>query len=84
MKKTPGLKKTSGRLLPLFKTTADEIEPNAVGIKTFATRSEYPNNLGKEVQHLTEFHFVSPDLAFRQLYRGDVCHSVNAVAVYSA
>jgi hypothetical protein len=44
--------KLSGCLPPLSKTTADVIEHNAIGTKTFTTRSQYHNLLGREVQHL--------------------------------
>jgi len=68
--KKPGRKKIPGGLPPLFKTKADVIEPNAVGIKTFATRSEYSNLLRRKVQHLlgVPFHFcaVPPLLVYAQ------------------
>jgi DNA-binding winged helix-turn-helix (wHTH) protein/TolB-like protein len=41
MNEQTGAKRTSGCLLPLFKTKAHVIERKAVGIKTFAIRSEY-------------------------------------------
>jgi hypothetical protein len=31
-------------------------------IKTFATRSEYSNNLRNEVEYLTELRFTAPQL----------------------
>src|SRR5580704_19660749 len=65
--KRPGRKKIPGCLPPLFKTKADVIEPNAVGIKTFAIRSEYSNKLRNEVDYLTELRFLLADLVFRSL-----------------
>src|SRR3984957_3938402 len=65
--KRPRRKKIPGCLPPLFKTKADVFEPNAVGIETFATRSEYSNKLRNEVDYLTELRFLLADLVFRQL-----------------
>ena len=62
MKEPTGTKNISGCLPPLFKTKADVIERNAVGTKTFTTGSKYRNLLRREVQHLTELHFLLPDL----------------------
>src|SRR3984957_8640538 len=67
MKIRRGQKSAPGRLPPLFKTKADVIEPNAVGIKTFATRSEYSNNLRNEVDYLTELRFLLADLCLGAL-----------------
>src|SRR5260370_6072134 len=64
MNEPTGAKKPSGCLPSLFKTKADVIERNAVGIKTFATRSEYSNKLRNEVDYLTELCFLFPDLSF--------------------
>src|SRR5258706_3163237 len=64
MNKRLGRKKIRGGLPPLFKTKADVIEPNAVGIKTFATRSEYSNKLRNEVQNLPEFCLLFADFVF--------------------
>jgi hypothetical protein len=65
--------RASNNLLPpLFKTKADVIEPNAVGIKTFATRSEYSNKLRNEVDYLTELGLLFADLVFRPLAIFDV------------
>src|SRR5258705_11940531 len=72
MKKRRGRKKIPWGLSPLFKTKADVIEPNAVGIKTFATRSEYTNNLRNEVNYLTELRFLLADLVVRPLAIFDV------------
>src|SRR5580704_16077039 len=65
--KRPRRKKIPGCLPPLFKTKADVIEHYAVGIKTFASRSEYSNKLRNEVDYLTEFRFLPADFVFRQL-----------------
>src|SRR5438445_4370899 len=62
MNEPTGMKKSFGCLPPLFKTKADVIEPNAVGIKTFTIGSKYRNLLRREVQHLPELHFLLPDL----------------------
>src|SRR5438132_1359759 len=62
MKEPTWTKNSSGFLPPLFKTKADVIERNAVGIKTFTTGSTYRNLLGREVHHLTELQFPLPDL----------------------
>src|SRR5260370_32603553 len=72
MKKRRERKKIAGCLPPLFKTKADVLEPNAVGIKTFATRSEDNNNLTNEVEYLTELRSLPPDLVFRPLAIFDV------------
>src|SRR6266704_227010 len=72
--KKPGRKKIPGCLPPLFKTEADVIEPNAVGIKTFATRSEYSNLLRRKVQHLLEFHFTSAQFLLCSFTLSDVDH----------
>src|SRR5882724_10878350 len=72
MKKRRGRKKIPWCLPPLFKTKADVVEPNAVGIKTFATRSEYSNKLRNEVDYLTELRFLLADLVFRPLALGNV------------
>src|SRR5713226_9263536 len=67
MNEPTGARKPSGCLPPLFKAKADVIERNAVGIKTFATRSEYSNKLRNEVDYLTELCFLFPDLSFCRL-----------------
>src|SRR5437879_11655347 len=54
-------------LPPLIKTKAEVIERDAVGIKTFAVGSEYPNKLRRKVQHLPELHFLCLKLLFRLL-----------------
>src|SRR6266403_1177522 len=77
MNKRPGRKKIPGCLPPLFKTKADVIEPNAVGIKTFATRSEYSNLLRRKVQHLLEFHFTSAQFLLCSFTLSDVDHSAH-------
>src|SRR5690348_2999643 len=66
-KRRPGRNKSPGCPPPLFKTKADVIEPNAVGIKTFAARSEYSNNLRNEVDYLTQFRFLLAGLVVRPL-----------------
>src|SRR5580704_16798266 len=65
--KRPRRKKIPGCLPPLFKTKADVFEPNAVGIETIATGSEYSNKLRNEVDYLTELRFLLADLVFRSL-----------------
>src|ERR1700722_5311942 len=74
MKIRRGRKRTPGRLPPLFKTKAGVIEPNSVGIKTFATRSEYSDNLRNEVDYLTEFHFTSTLFLLCSFTFSDVDH----------
>src|SRR5258707_1297367 len=61
-------------LQPLFKSNAQVIEQDAVGIKTFATGSEYSgvrtfatgseysNKLRNDVDYLTELRFLFADL----------------------
>ena len=71
--KERGRRKIPGRLPPLFKTKADVIEP--VGIKTFATRSEYSNHLRNEVQNLAELPLLFSDLVFGALAIGYVLDS---------
>src|SRR6266850_3228834 len=70
MNEPTGAKKPSGCLPPLFKTKADVIERNAVGVNTFAVGSKYGNLLRREVQHLTELHFLLPDLFLGRLALG--------------
>jgi hypothetical protein len=65
---SPPVEKCSART----ETKADVIEPNAVGIKTFATRSEHSNLLRNEVDYLTELRFLLADLVFRSLAIFDV------------
>ena len=57
---------------PLFKTKPDVIEPNAVGIKTFATRSEYGDKLRNEVQNLPELCLLFADFFFCSLALFDI------------
>ena len=77
MNEPTGAKKPSGCLPPFLKTKADVIERNAVGIKTFTTGSKYRNLLGREVQHLTELHFLLPDLFLGRLALRHVDHSAH-------
>src|SRR5258706_5885682 len=77
MKKRRGRKTIPGCLPPLFKTKADVIEHNAVGIKTFATRSEYRNKLRNEVQNLPELHFTSAPFLLRLFMFSDVDHGAH-------
>src|SRR5580704_60116 len=77
MKKNSGLKKNSGGLPPLFKTKADVIEPNAVGVKTFAIHSVYSNKLRNEVQNLSELHFTSAKFLLCSFTLSDVDHSAH-------
>src|SRR6266496_4568262 len=82
MNEPTGAKNPSGCLQPLFKTKADVIERNAVGIKTFATESKYGNLLRCEVQHLTELHLLLPYLFLGLLTLGDVddgTHELNEI-----
>src|SRR5271169_991861 len=76
-KRRPGRKKSPRCLPPLFKTKADVIEPNAVGIKTFATRSEYRNKLRNEVQNLPKFHFTSAQFLLCSFTFSGVDHSAH-------
>ena len=62
---------------PLFKTKAEVIERDAVGIKTFAVGSEYRNMLRREVQHLPELHFTSAPFLLCSFTLSDVDHSAH-------
>src|ERR1700733_13202397 len=77
MKVPTGTKNISGYLPPLFKTKAEVIERIAVGIKTFTSGSNNRNLLRREVQHLTELHFLLPDLFLGLLALRDVDHSAH-------
>jgi len=79
MNEPTGEKKPSGCLPPLFKTKADVIERNAVGIKTFATRSEYRNKLRNEVDYLTKLHFTSAQFLLCPFTLSDVDHSTGVL-----
>ena len=61
------VKRMSQCLPPPFKTKADVIERNPVGIETFAIRSEYSNMLRNQIDHLPELHFLLPDLCLGAL-----------------
>src|SRR6266581_3108091 len=74
MNEPTGKKKISGCLPPLFKTKADVIEPNAVGIKTFTIGSKYRNMLRRQVQHLPELHFTSAPFLLCSFTLRDVDH----------
>src|ERR1700750_3248574 len=54
-------------LSPLIKTNAEVIERHTVGINTFAAGFVYRNKLRREVQHLSELHFLCLKLLFRML-----------------
>src|SRR5712691_947071 len=77
MNEPTGTKKISGCLPPLFKTKADVIEPNAVGIKTFTTGAKYRNLLGREVHHLTDLHSLLPAFFLGRLALSHVDHSAH-------
>src|SRR5713226_10765642 len=77
MNEPTGARKPSGCLPPLFKTKADVIERNAVGIKTFATGSEYSNKLRNEVDYLPELHFTSAPFLLCSFTLSDVDHSAH-------
>src|SRR5258708_1297182 len=79
MNEPTGTKKISGCLPPLIKTKADVIEPNAIGIKTFTIGSKYRNLLRREVQYLTELHFLLPDLFLGRLTLSDVDDSTGVL-----
>src|SRR5260370_2036643 len=79
-----GTKNISGYLLPLFKTEADVIERNTIGIKTFTTGSKYHNLLRREVHHLTELHFLLPDLFLSGFALSDVDHRTGVLNEISA
>src|SRR4029077_15575057 len=64
-------------LPPLFKVKAEVIERDAVGIETFAVRSEYRNKLRCEVQHLPELRFTSAQLLLCTFTLSDVDHSAH-------
>src|SRR5271168_3835205 len=72
-------KKSPGCLEPLFKTKADVIERNAVGMETFATRSEYSNKLRREIQHLPELCFTSAQFLLCTFTLRDVDHSTGVL-----
>src|SRR6266571_1650174 len=80
MNEPTGSRKISGGLPPLFKTKADVIERNAIGIKTFTIGSKYRNLLRREVQHLTELHFLLPDLFLGALLFAQVEDERDALA----
>ena len=48
------------------------LERSAVGIKAFATGSNYDNGLRREIQDLTELCFLFPDGFFRNLTFPDI------------
>src|SRR5712691_9371143 len=79
-----GTKNISGYLLPLFKTKADVIERNTIGIKTFTTGSKYHNLLRREVHHLTELHFLLPDFFLGGFALSDVDHRTGVLNEISA
>src|SRR5260370_21146942 len=54
-------------LPPLIQTHAKVIERGAIGIERASIRPKYSEVLRREVQHLTEFHFLLPDLFFGPL-----------------
>src|SRR5258707_5552826 len=64
-------------LPPLIQTHAKVVERDAIGIKTLAVGSVHSDKLGREVQHLPEFHFLLPDLCLGRLALGDVDHSAH-------
>src|SRR5579862_8995821 len=83
MNEPTGTIKRSGRLPPLLKTKANVIKPDAVAIKAFTTGSKYSNLLRREVQHLTEFQFLLPNLLLGRLTLSDVddsAHKFNEMA----
>ncbi len=76
-------------LQPLFKSNAQVIEQDAVGIKTFATGSEYSgartfatgseysNKLRNDVDYLPELHFTSAPFLLCSFTLSDVDHSAH-------
>ena len=64
-------------LPPLFKTKADVVERNAVGINALAVGSVHCNNLRREVQHLPELHFTSAQFLLCLFTFSDVDHSAH-------
>src|ERR1700683_2377416 len=67
----------ASRPLPLFKTKADVIEHDAVGVEALPVRPVYRNDLGRQVEYLLELHFTSAPLLFGPLALGDVDHSAH-------
>src|SRR6202040_2588287 len=58
-------------------THAKVLERAAICIETLAVGSVYSNQLRSEVQHLTELHFLLPDLFLGGLALSDVDHSAH-------
>jgi hypothetical protein len=54
-------------LPPLLKSKAEVIKKDAVGVKTFAIRSEYGSKLGHEVKDLPKPCFLFAAFVFRPL-----------------
>src|SRR5277367_3906854 len=54
-------------LPPLFKSKAEVIEQDAVGVKWFTIRPVYRNNLRRQVQNLPKACFLFAGFVFRQL-----------------
>src|ERR1700760_422881 len=64
-------------LPPLIQTYAKVIERSAIGVKTFATGSEYRDMLRRQVQNLPEFHFISATFLLCSFTLRDVHHSAH-------
>src|SRR5271154_7538098 len=62
------------RPLPVFKTKADVVEHDAVGVKALPVRPVYRNNLRREVENLPELHFTSAPFLLCSFTFSDVDH----------
>src|SRR5260370_27489284 len=51
-------------LQPLIKANAEVIEHHAIGVKTFAARAVYRNQLGREIHDLSDLDFLLPNFIF--------------------
>src|SRR5271154_4391725 len=65
------------RPLPVFKTKADVVEHDAVGVKALPVRPVYRNNLRREVENLPELHFTSAPFLLCSYTFSDVDHSAD-------
>src|SRR4029077_12866315 len=66
---------TPRALPPLIQTHSKVIERGAIGVKTFATGSEYRHMLRCQVENLPKLHFTSASFLLCFLTFSDVDHS---------
>src|SRR5580658_3446211 len=67
----------SRSLLPLVETKTEVIQHGAVGIKAFADRSVYSNELRGEIQHLPELRLTSAQFFLCSITLRDVDYSAD-------